>query len=171
MVRSLPTQLDETRESCETQIAVFKVYNAALKTRVADLEAKLRINSRNSSKPPSADGAGLGGVELDAPSQRVSLGSLGPSDQPYWHSKAELGASAGSREPWVLRWPHRRGPAPPQRPGSRPPPTAAADCGWAESWVGLHPVGPAGLLARPGGRNRVATVRVTQTGPGNATNT
>lgn len=149
MVRSQPTQLVEISESCEAQITVFKVYNAALKTRVADLEAKLRINSRNWSRPHSADGAGLGGVELGAPSQRGSLGSLGPSDQPYRHSKAELGASAGSREPWVLRWPRRRGPAPPQRPGSQLPPTVAADCGWADRG-GPPPVGPAGILARPG---------------------
>ena len=56
MVRSLQTQLVQMRETYETQIAVLKVENAALKTRVADLEAKLRTNSRNSSKPPSTDG-------------------------------------------------------------------------------------------------------------------
>jgi DNA repair exonuclease SbcCD ATPase subunit len=40
------------------RIAELEAENAALKTRVADLEAQLRTNSQNSSNPPSTDGPG-----------------------------------------------------------------------------------------------------------------
>ena len=40
------------------ELTFLRAENAALKVRVADLEAQLRTNSRNSSTPPSADGPG-----------------------------------------------------------------------------------------------------------------
>jgi len=39
-----------------TELNFLRAENAALKVRVADLEAQLRTNSQNSSKPPSSDG-------------------------------------------------------------------------------------------------------------------
>ena len=56
MVRALQSQMNSMREMYEARIAELEAENAALKTRVADLEAQLRTNSRNSSKPPSTDG-------------------------------------------------------------------------------------------------------------------
>jgi len=58
MVRDLQSQMVSMREMYEARIAELEAENAALRARVADLEAQLRTNSRNSSTPPSADGPG-----------------------------------------------------------------------------------------------------------------
>jgi transposase len=58
MVRDLQSQMVSMREMYETRIAELEAENAVLRARVADLEARLRTNSRNSSTPPSADGPG-----------------------------------------------------------------------------------------------------------------
>jgi|SRR5664279_3968381 len=55
MVRALQSQMNSMREMYEARIAELEAENAALKTRVADLEAQLRTNSQNPSKPPSTD--------------------------------------------------------------------------------------------------------------------
>jgi transposase len=56
MVGVLQEQMNSMRDSYERRIAELEAENAALKARVAELEAQLRANSRNSSKPPSTDG-------------------------------------------------------------------------------------------------------------------
>ena len=58
MVRALQSQMNSMREMYEARIAELEAENAALRTRVADLEAQLRTNSQNSSNPPSTDGPG-----------------------------------------------------------------------------------------------------------------
>ena len=45
----------EREQQLEAEIAGLKVTNAQLLERVAQLEAQLALNSRNSSKPPSSD--------------------------------------------------------------------------------------------------------------------
>jgi transposase len=52
----LQRQIVVLRDSYEKRIADLESENAALRARVADLEARLRGNSRNSSSPPSTDG-------------------------------------------------------------------------------------------------------------------
>ena len=42
--------------SMRAELAAIRAENETLKARVAELEAQLRTNSRNSSKPPSTDG-------------------------------------------------------------------------------------------------------------------
>src|SRR5664279_2001646 len=55
-VRALQSEMKSMREMYEARIKELETESAALKARVADLEAQLRANSRNSSKPPSTDG-------------------------------------------------------------------------------------------------------------------
>ena len=52
------TELVSLVVEMRTQLEVLRAENAALKLRVAELEAQLRTTSKNSSKPPSADGLG-----------------------------------------------------------------------------------------------------------------
>ena len=64
------------------RIAELEAENAALKTRVADLEAQLRTNSQNSSKPPSTDGPGKPAPRsLRRPSKRKPGGQDGHRGQ------------------------------------------------------------------------------------------
>src|SRR6476661_2840398 len=56
MVRALQSQMNSMREMYEARIAELETENAALKTRVADLEARLRTNSRTPSQPPPTHG-------------------------------------------------------------------------------------------------------------------
>lgn len=56
MVDVLQRQIVVLRDSYEKRIVELESENAALRARVADLEAQLRGNSRNSSSPPSTDG-------------------------------------------------------------------------------------------------------------------
>lgn len=56
MVACLQNQMNSMRDAYEQRITELEAENTALKTRVAELEARVRANSRNSSKPPSTDG-------------------------------------------------------------------------------------------------------------------
>jgi Family of unknown function (DUF6444) len=58
MVAALQTQMNTMQAAYEKRIAELEAENAVLRARVAELEAQLRGNSRNSSKPPSSDGLG-----------------------------------------------------------------------------------------------------------------
>jgi len=51
-VNILTSRLSET----EKKYAELELENTELKAKVAELEARLNSNSRNSSKPPSSDG-------------------------------------------------------------------------------------------------------------------
>jgi len=51
-VNSLTSRLYKT----EKNYARVKLENSELKAKVAELEARINSNSRNSSKPPSSDG-------------------------------------------------------------------------------------------------------------------
>lgn len=82
MVRALQSQMNSMREMYEARIAELETENAALKTRVADLEAQLRTNSRNSSKPPSTDGPATPATRsLRKPSKRKPGGQDGHRGQ------------------------------------------------------------------------------------------
>lgn len=56
MTQPTYTELVEMIVGMRVELEALRAENAALKLRVADLEARLRTNSQNSSKPPSADG-------------------------------------------------------------------------------------------------------------------
>jgi transposase len=56
VVAALQIQMNSMQAAYEKRIAELEAENAVLKARVAELEAQLRSNSRNSSKPPSSDG-------------------------------------------------------------------------------------------------------------------
>lgn len=56
LVGTLQSQINSMRAAYEQRIEALETENAALKARVAQLEAQVRTNSRNSSKPPSSDG-------------------------------------------------------------------------------------------------------------------
>ncbi len=58
VVTALQTQMNSMQAAYEKRIAELEAENSVLRARVAELEAQLRSNSRNSSKPPSADGLG-----------------------------------------------------------------------------------------------------------------
>ena len=58
MTQPTYTELVELIVEMRAELTSLRAENAALKVRVADLEAQLRTNSRNSSTPPSADGPG-----------------------------------------------------------------------------------------------------------------
>src|SRR5664279_701661 len=82
MVRALQSQMNSMREMYEARIAELEAENAALKTRVADLEAQLRTNSQNSSNPPSTDGPGQPATRsLRKPSKRKPGGQDGHRGQ------------------------------------------------------------------------------------------
>lgn len=82
MVRALQSQMSSMREMYEARIAELEAENAALKARVADLEARLRTNSRNSSKPPSTDGPNAPAPRsLRRPSKRKPGGQDGHRGQ------------------------------------------------------------------------------------------
>jgi len=80
--QALQSQMNSIREMYEARIAELEAENAALKTRVADLEAQLRTNSQNSSKPPSTDGPGQPATRsLRKPSKRKPGGQDGHRGQ------------------------------------------------------------------------------------------
>ena len=82
MVRALQSEMNSMREMYEARIAELEAENAALRTRVADLEAQLRTNSQNSSKPPSTDGPGQPATRsLRKPSKRKPGGQDGHRGQ------------------------------------------------------------------------------------------
>lgn len=58
VIADLRRQLGSMRDAYERRILGLETENTALRARVAELEAQLRANSRNSSKPPSTDGPG-----------------------------------------------------------------------------------------------------------------
>jgi transposase len=55
-LRAVNAQLRELLEEKDTRIAVLEEQLAVLQSQVADLAARVRQNSKNSSKPPSSDG-------------------------------------------------------------------------------------------------------------------
>ena len=60
------------------EVKILRAENAALKVRVADLEAQLRTNSQNSAKPPSTDGPAKPATRsLRKPSKRKPGGQDG----------------------------------------------------------------------------------------------
>jgi FtsZ-binding cell division protein ZapB len=52
------TALEEKNKALNKEVVTLRKENRALKARVGELEAQVRTNSRNSSKPPSSDGLG-----------------------------------------------------------------------------------------------------------------
>lgn len=54
MIRELPSE--PSREELIALIAALRAENASLKTRIAELERRLGLDSSNSGKPPSSDG-------------------------------------------------------------------------------------------------------------------
>lgn len=56
MTQPTYTELVELIVEMRAELNTLRAENVALKVRVADLEAQLRTNSRNSSQPPSTDG-------------------------------------------------------------------------------------------------------------------
>ena len=52
MTQPTYTELVELIVEMRTELNILRAENAALKVRVADLEAQLRTNSQNSSQPP-----------------------------------------------------------------------------------------------------------------------
>jgi len=58
MTQPTYAELVELIVEMRAELNTLRAENAALKVRVADLEAQLRTNSQNSSKPPSTDGPG-----------------------------------------------------------------------------------------------------------------
>ena len=58
LVVELQRELAEVRAEKDRELAELRAENTVLRARVAELEARLNANSRNSSKPPSSDGLG-----------------------------------------------------------------------------------------------------------------
>ena len=56
MTQPTYTELVDLVVSMRAELAALRAENETLKARVAELEAQVRTNSRNSSKPPSSDG-------------------------------------------------------------------------------------------------------------------
>lgn len=82
IVHTLQNQMNSMRETYEARIAELETENAALKVRIADLEARLRTNSQNSSQPPSADAPGKTATRsLRKPSKRKPGGQHGHPGQ------------------------------------------------------------------------------------------
>ena len=69
------------QETYDARVAELESENAALKVRVADLEAQLRTNSQNSSQPPSSDGPATPTRSLRKPSKRKPGGQDGHRGQ------------------------------------------------------------------------------------------
>jgi hypothetical protein len=55
-LRAANSRLRELRTNRDAEIAVLREQLAGLQSQVADLAARVRANSQNSSKPPSSDG-------------------------------------------------------------------------------------------------------------------
>jgi Family of unknown function (DUF6444) len=55
-LRELLAERDERIAGQDAEIAVLRDHLAVLQSQVADLAARVKSNSRNSSKPPSSDG-------------------------------------------------------------------------------------------------------------------
>jgi len=53
---SAPASSDAVIAALQAEIVQLRAENAALLGRLADLERRLGLNSRNSGKPPSSDG-------------------------------------------------------------------------------------------------------------------
>ncbi|QNK82074.1 IS66 family transposase [Nakamurella sp. PAMC28650] len=82
MTQPTYAELVELIVEMRTELNILRAENAALKVRVADLEARLRTNSQNSSKPPSADGPGKAKTRsLRTPSTRKPGGQDGHRGQ------------------------------------------------------------------------------------------
>ena len=78
VVVSLQSEMKAMRAAYEQRITELEAENKALKTRVKDLEAQLRTDSQNSSKPPSSDGLAKKTTRsLRRPSQRKPGGQPG----------------------------------------------------------------------------------------------
>ncbi len=82
MMQPTYTELVELIVEMRTELNALRAENAALKVRVADLEAQLRTNSRNSSKPPSTDGpANPRPVRCGRPPSASPEGRTGTADR------------------------------------------------------------------------------------------
>ena len=78
MTQPTYTELVELVVSMRTELDAIRAENETLKARVIDLEAQVRANSQNSSKPPSADGpAKPAPRSLRGKSKRKPGGQLG----------------------------------------------------------------------------------------------
>ncbi len=76
------TELVELIVGMRAELDFLRTENASLKLRVADLEARLRTNSQNSSKPPSSDGPHVPAPRsLRRPSKRKPGGQDGHRGQ------------------------------------------------------------------------------------------
>ncbi len=75
------TELVDLIVGMRSELDFLRAENSALKLRVADLEARLRTNSRNSSQPPSTDGPGAPTRSLRKPSKRKPGGQDGHRGQ------------------------------------------------------------------------------------------
>jgi transposase len=72
------TALEEKSKALNEEVMTLRKENRALKARVGELQAQVRTNSRNSSKPPSSDGLGKPAPKsLRKPSGRRPGGQVG----------------------------------------------------------------------------------------------
>ena len=82
MTQPTYTELVELIVGMRIELDSLRAENSALKLRVADLEAQLRTNSQNSSKPPSSDGPNAPAPRsLRRPSKRKPGGQEGHRGQ------------------------------------------------------------------------------------------
>src|SRR6476469_3556779 len=82
MTQPTYTELVELIVGMRVELDSLRAENSALKLRVADLEAQLRTNSQNSSKPPSSDGPSAPAPRsLRRPSKRKPGGQEGHRGQ------------------------------------------------------------------------------------------
>jgi transposase len=82
MTQPTYTELVELIVGMRVELDSLRAENSALKVRVADLEAQLRTNSQNSSKPPSSDGPNAPAPRsLRRPSKRKPGGQEGHRGQ------------------------------------------------------------------------------------------
>ncbi len=77
MTRPTYTGLVELVANMRAELDGLRAENAMLKSRVAELEARVRADSSNSSRPPSSDGPGAGPRSLRRRTGRKPAGQGG----------------------------------------------------------------------------------------------
>jgi len=87
----IASELPDTVADCHTLIGELLQAQAAMQQRLAELEERLKLNSRNSSKPPSSDGPGSAGKA--GPHKPKSGRKRGAQPGHKGHHRAMLDAS------------------------------------------------------------------------------